>query len=161
MKRVPLTIVVLTAAVLTVHVLAQAPPDFSGRWTLVPDPAAGGRGGFGGLGQSATITQDATTLTITRSTQAGEFTSTYKLDGTESKNTLNFQGNAIEQVSKARWEGGRLIVNTTMNVGGNPAEVSMTMAFDETGNLIVESTRPDFQGGGAPITTKRTYKKTE
>ena len=79
---------------LSAATLAQS-PNFAGKWAIVPDPAA--QGGFGGLGQSAVIKQDATTLTITRTTQMGEVTSVYKLDGSESKNTLNFQGNSIDQ----------------------------------------------------------------
>jgi hypothetical protein len=141
---------------------AQAPPNFAGKWTLVPDPnaAPGGAGrGPGGIGQSAVIVQDAAALTITRTTPMGEFTSTYKLDGSESKNTFNMQGNAIEQVSKVKWDGGKLLVNTTMDFGGNPVATSMTLSLDAAGNLLVESTRPDFQGGGAPVTTKATYKK--
>ena len=143
-------------------VIAQAPPSFAGKWTLVADPNAapgGGRGGIGGLGQEATIVQDAASLAITRTTPVGTFSSTYKLDGSESKNTLNMNGNAIEQVSKAKWDGGKLLVNTTMNFNGNPVEVSMVMSLDPAGNLVVETTRPDYQGGGAPITTKTTYKK--
>jgi hypothetical protein len=162
MRRASLAATMMTAVVVAANVFTQSVPNFAGKWTLVPDanaPAGGGRGGFGGLGQSATISQDATTLTITRSTQVGEFTSIYKLDGSESKNTLNMQGNAIQQISKARWEGPKLIVNTSMNFNGNPVEVTMTMLLDPEGNLIVESTRPDFQGGSAPITTKTTYKK--
>jgi hypothetical protein len=46
-----------------------------------------------------------------------------------------------------------------MSFDGNPVQVSMKMSLDASGNLLVESTRPDFQGGGAPITTKTTYKK--
>jgi hypothetical protein len=138
---------------------AQAAPSFAGKWTLVPDPNAAPGGGPGGPWQSALIVQDAATLTITRTTAMGEFTSTYKLDGSESKNTFNMQGNAIEQVSKVKWDGGKLLVNTTMDFNGNPVATSMTLSLDPSGNLLVESTRPDFQGGGAPVTTKATYKK--
>jgi len=46
-----------------------------------------------------------------------------------------------------------------MNIGGNTVETSMVMALDPDGNLSVETTRPDFQGGGGPVTTKATYKK--
>ena len=35
----------------------------------------------------------------------------------------------------------------------------MVMSLDPSGNLVVETTRPDFQGGGAPVTTKMSYKK--
>jgi hypothetical protein len=152
----------LTAAVvmLAAMVSAQAPPTFAGKWTLVPDPNAPAGGGRGmGMSSAVTIVQDASTLTITRTSQMGEFTSTYKLDGSDSKNTLNFNGNAIEQLSKAKWDGGKLIVNTTMNFDGNSVETSMIMSLDAAGNLNIESTRPDFQGGGAPITTKATYTK--
>jgi hypothetical protein len=147
------------AALAGLSLAAQAHPDFSGKWVAVPDAAGGGRGGAGGVGQTAAITQDATAMTVTRTTQMGEFTSTYKLDGSESRNTLNFQGNAIEQVSKTRWDGNALIVNTSMSFDGNPVEVSMKLWLDEAGNLKVETTRPDFQGGGAPVTTTTTYKK--
>jgi hypothetical protein len=46
-----------------------------------------------------------------------------------------------------------------MDFGGNVVETSMVLSLDATGNLIVDTTRPDFQGGGGPITTKATYKK--
>ena len=139
---------------------AAQTPNFSGKWAVVEAPG-GGRGGFGGLGQSAVIKQDAETMTITRTTQMGEFTSVYKLDGSESKNTLTVQGNAIEQVSKAKWDGGTLRVDTSMSFDGNPVQITMAMSLDPAGALVIESTRPDFQGGGGPITTKTTYKKSE
>jgi hypothetical protein len=160
MRSHPVRLGLFLAVIACAAAFAQAPPNFAGKWTLVPDAGAGGgRGGFGGLGQSATIVQDPTTLTITRTTQAGEFTSTYKLDGTESKNTMTIQGNAVEQLSKAKWDGAKLLINTSMSFNGTPVETSMTMALDPSGSLIVESTRPDFQGGGAPVTTKTAYKK--
>ena len=161
MKRV-MSLAAAAVIIAGAMLAAQAPPNFAGKWTLVPDPNAtpGGAGrGPGGIGQSAVIVQDAAALTITRTTPMGEFTSTYKLDGSESKNTFNMQGNAIEQVSKVKWDGGKLLVNTTMDFGGNPVATSMTLSLDAAGNLLVESTRPDFQGGGAPVTTKATYKK--
>jgi hypothetical protein len=89
----------------------------------------------------------------------GEFTTTYKLDGSESKSTLNFQGNAMEQVSTAKWDGTTLKIDTKMNVQGQDVQLAYALSLDATGNLILESTRPDFQGGGAPVTTKVTYKK--
>ena len=144
-------------AILLSAVASAQTPNFAGKWTLVPNPAATGPGG--GLGQEAIITQDASSITIKRTTQMGEITSTYKLDGSESKNTLNFQGNAIEQISRTKWDGGTLKVDTTMSFDGNPVQVTMSMSLDPSGNLLIESTRPDFQGGGAPVTTKATYKK--
>ena len=151
------TAMVMMAIVVTTVVLAQAPPNFAGKWTLVPDPNAPAGGGM--AAQAIAITQDANTITLTRTTQMGEFTATYKLDGTESKNTVTVQGNSIEQLSTAKWDGGKLKIDTTMNFQGQPVQVSTALSLDPSGNLLVESTRPDFQGGGAPITTKTTYKK--
>ena len=158
MKRASAITTLAVAILLSAAAMAQT-PNFTGKWTLVPDPAAQGPGG--GLGQAAVIKQDAATLTVTRTTQMGEITSTYKLDGSESKNTLNFQGNAIEQLSKTKWDGGTLHVDTSMNFDGNAVQVTMALSLDPAGNLVVVSTRPDFQGGGSPVTTKATYKKAE
>jgi len=158
MHRPHVALTLVFSLVLSMAASAQS-PNFAGKWTLVPDPAA--QGGFGGLGESAIIKQDATTLTLTRTTQMGELTSVYKLDGSESKNTLSFQGNSIDQISKVKWDGGTLHVDTSMNFDGNQVSVTMAMSLDAAGNLVVVSTRPDFQGGGAPVTTKTSYKKAE
>jgi uncharacterized protein YdeI (BOF family) len=157
MKR-QLTLVTAMLACVAIGLLAQTPPSFAGKWTQVADPnaPAGGGRGMGGLGQSATVVQDANTLTITRTTQMGEITSTYKLDGSESKNTFNMQGNSIDQLSTAKWDAGKLTIKTSMNIQGNPFETTTVLSLDPAGRLVVESTRPDFQGGGAPITTKMT-----
>jgi hypothetical protein len=158
MPRLHAALTVALSILLSAATLAQS-PNFAGKWDIVPDPAA--QGGMMGLGQSALIKQDATTLTITRTTQMGELTSVYKLDGSESKNTLNLQGNSIDQISKTKWDGGTLHVDTSMNFDGNAVSVTMALSLDPSGNLVVVSTRPDFQGGGAPVTTKTSYKKAQ
>jgi hypothetical protein len=100
MRIISTLITGLATMVLVAGLSAQAAPDLSGKWTQVPDPNAaaaapggggggrGGRGGGGGqfCGQECTIAQDATTLTVTRTTPNGEVKAVYKLDGSESKN---------------------------------------------------------------------------
>ena len=157
MHRSHAALTLVLGMLLSVATLAQT-PNFAGKWAVVPDPSAQSPGG---LGLSAVIKQDATTLTVTRTTQMGEVTSVYKLDGSESKNTLNFQGNSIDQISKAKWDGGTLKVDTSMSFDGNAVNLTMALSLDASGNLVVVSTRPDFQGGGAPVTTKTSYKKAE
>ena len=135
--------------------------NLAGTWTVVPDPSAPaptGRGGGRGLGQGATISQDAKTLTVTRTTPNGEIKTVYNLDGTDSKNTLTMGGNSVEQTSKARWEGDKLIIDTKMNFNGNDIASSMSLWLDASGQLMVESTGAG-RGGGPPTTTKMTYKK--
>ena len=148
------------AATLTLSTALWAQtPNFSGKWTLVPDPGVGTSGGA--LGDSAVIKQDAATLTIVRSTPAGEFTSLYQLDGTESRNTLTVQGSKVEQSSRAKWNGKTLHIDTTMLVEGKSIDVSSDLALDASGNLIVTSTRPDPQMQNTPVTARTTYKKAQ
>lgn len=165
MKRVTTLIAVLSLIAASVStVMAQAPtkPNFAGKWTLVPDPnapaAAGGRGrgGFGGLGQGGSIEQNDKTLTVTTTTQAGESKAVYNLDGTESKNPLNFGNQSIDRVSKVKWDGAKLVITTTTNFNGNPNESTQTWSLDASGSLVIESTS-NF--GGNATTTKQTYKK--
>lgn len=157
------TALFLTAAALVVgaaNLSAQA-PNFAGHWMLVVDPNAtppAGRGG-GGLGADVTITQDASTLTTTRTTQNGPVATVYKLDGTDSKNMMAGRGGnpGTEVISHAKWDGAKLVVSTTRNMGGNDVTTTMTLSVDGAGNLVVQNTRPGQDG--TPVTTTQTYKK--
>lgn len=163
---------VLTAAALvlgTASAFAQAKPNFAGKWVAEAAapaaapagggaPGGGGRGGRGGgLGQELTITQDATTIKIDYvggGRNPGPVSLTYKLDGSESKNTGM---GGMEQVAKAVWEGEKLVVTTAINMGGNAVEQKRTFSL-EGGNLVVETVQPGREGGpGAP--TRLVYKK--
>src|SRR5215204_1596653 len=104
-------------------VLAQAKSDLSGSWTFdeaKSDPAparAGGGGGGGGGGRGGgrmggapatamTIKQTAGELSMDRTTAQGSQTVVYKLDGSESTNTIG----AGPATSKAMWDGAKLVV---------------------------------------------------
>ena len=162
MKRILSVAAILSLVIAGASMSAQSKPSFAGKWTMVPDPnapAAGGRGrgGFGGLGQEFTAAQDDKTLTVTTNNpQLGELKSVYNLDGTESKNPLNFGGQSVDRVSKVKWDGAKLVITTTINFNGTPAETSQSWMLDATGNLVVESTS-NF--GGNPTSTKATYRK--
>jgi hypothetical protein len=169
MQRITAVLTAAAVAVSAAIVVAQAKPTFAGKWVVDASsaPAApsapagpgggGGRGGRGGmLGQELTITQDATTLTIEYmggGQNPAPVKLVYKLDGTESKNTMMMRGGQMEQVSKATWAGNALAVTTTMMNG----EQKRTFAL-EGGNLVVETANPGREGGPG-MTTKVTYKK--
>ena len=118
MRRVA-TMLTALALVASAASLSAQNPNFAGKWTLQVDPNAapagggggrgGGRGGGGGgfCGMECTITQDAATLVVSRTTQAGEVKTTYKLDGSESKNTTTFGQNTMESTSTAKLRGSR------------------------------------------------------
>jgi hypothetical protein len=153
---------------------AQAKPDFSGKWVMVDSPApppaaaadagaAGGRGGRGGGGRGAgfqpgfgpefTVKQDATMLTITRGGQTSPLV--YKLDGSESKNTVTRDGQQQEQIATATWDGNKLVIATQVRFQGNTREQRRVLAM-EGANLVIDQTNPG-RGGGASI--KVVYKK--
>ena len=162
----------VTAAVFvlgTASAFAQAKPNFAGKWVAEAAAAAPGGGGpagggmgrgggrGGGLGQELTITQDATTVKIDYTAggrNPGPVSLTYKLDGTESKNTGM---GGMEQVAKAVWEGEKLVVTTQLMMAGNAVEQKRTFSL-EGGNLVVETVQPGREGGpGAPV--RVVYKK--
>jgi hypothetical protein len=161
MRRSALMGVVAVAFVAS-SAFAQA-TSFAGTWNMVVDPAqqqaagGGGRGGRGGFGPTFTIAQDAKTLTITRTTQNGEMKTVYNLDGSESKNTVQGRGGAMEQISTAKWEGANLVVTTKIMVGEQAAESKTTFSLDKDGSLWIESARPGRDG--TPMTSKVQYKK--
>ena len=141
--------------------LAQAKPDFSGVWTFdeaKSDPAparAGGGGGGGGRGggrmggapaTTMTIKQSATELTIDRAMAQGAQTAVYKLDGSESTNTIGMGPAA----SKATWSGATLVVTTTQTMqgrGGGEITVESKEVYSREGNtLTIETTRTTPMG---------------
>jgi len=136
--------------------LAQAKTDFSGTWTFdeaksdpAPARAGGGGGGGGGRGgggrggapaTALTIKQTASDLTMDRTTAQGAQTVVYKLDGSESKNTIGM-GPAT---SKAVWDGPRLVITTNQTVQGRGGEItidSKDVYSVQGGVLTVETTR--------------------
>lgn len=161
MKRLTAFLAVAALVVGSVSAFAQAKPNFAGKWTMdpasAPAPGGGGRGGGrGGLGPELTITQDATTVKLDYmggGRNPGPVSLTYNLDGSDSTNMMN--GN--EQVSKAAWDGDKLVITTTVSFGGNSLEQKRMLSL-EGGDLVVESENPG-RGGGAPTTTRAVYKK--
>jgi len=164
---------VIAAAVLAVATLAWAQKtDFSGTWALDAEasgapaggaPAGGapgggggggGRGGGrgGGLGQGGMVKQTATELTVERTMGENKVTSTYKLDGTESKNSMMGRGGApVEAVSVAKWEGPALVIVTKTNTENGPQESTQKWTLAGTA-LTIETTN-------ARGTQKMVYKK--
>lgn len=172
MRRNFLVVAVVLMFGAAASLAAQAKPDFSGKWTLdpasAPAPPAGGGGGGGGggrgggfgggggrggFGNEFTIAQNAKTLTITRMQGDQTVTTVYNLDGSESKNTVQGRGGATEQVSKATWDGAKLVVTTMAGNGEQKRVFAM-----EGGKLTIETTAPGRDGGpGTP--TKLSYNK--
>jgi hypothetical protein len=147
MKRV-LLLAATMAVILPFAARAQGKPDFSGTWTLdtaKSDPAPSGRGGGGAA--SLTIKQTGTELSIQTEGRQGPQTMTYKLDGSESKNEQMGRGGAQTIVSKAKWDGASLVIDTTREIQGMSITTHEVRTLDNGGKeMKVESTTQTPQG---------------
>lgn len=131
--------------------------DFSGTWTLDADASqmggGGGRGGRGMMAGPITVKQTGDTLTVERTFRGNAVTAAYKLDGTESTNTMTGRGGmSMETKSTAKWDGAKLVIATKREMGGNTFETTETWSLAD-GVLTIEST----SGRGS---AKRVYRKT-
>jgi hypothetical protein len=169
-------------AVLATAVSAQAPADFSGRWTLeapviattaaVPGTpaAAAAPGDMGsGWGSPITIAQDAKQLKLeyaffSRYDAMPSLTFTFPLDGSEGRNVVSMgRGEQVES-SRARWNGQTLIITTTSQVAERgaakpfPVEVTRELSLESPTTLVVKVTRAGVLGG-SPTTTRSIYRK--
>jgi hypothetical protein len=172
MRRSTALMSLAAVAVMASNAFAQAKTNFAGTWNMVVDPAAqqaaagggggaggrGGRGGRGGFGPTFTATQDDKALTITRTMGENTQVQTFNLDGSESKNTMQGRGGAIEQISTAKFDGANLVVVTKSPMGETMVETKRVLSIGADGVLTIETTSPNPQGGD-PITSKVQYKK--
>jgi len=150
MKRAKIGIIATAVLAVATMAFAQAKADFSGSWAPEVDPAAtaptggGGGGRGGGMMGPMSVKQTATELTIERTAGENKIVSTYKLDGTESKNA----GRGGETVSTAKWDGPKLVITT------KAGDTESTQTWSVAGGVLtIERT-----GGRGP--SKTTYKKT-
>jgi hypothetical protein len=178
MRSVEILMGVAAAVLCAGSMAAQTPPDFSGRWTVAPDPppAATQGGGRGtpstmgsGWGSDITVTQDATTLTIEYA-QFGRYDMqppqklVYLPNGSESTNTVNMGRGPQEMVSRAAWDGNRLVITTrytfTVARDAKPmtSDITQVLSLAAPASLVVETTRGAVMGG-QPSTTKTIYRK--
>lgn len=156
MKRVLLTFVVcaLAGAAAAAAQAPSNPPNFAGTWTL-----QGEADGSPFTPATMVVVQNAKTLNVKTSGQMGDLETVYNLDGTDAKSPLDFNGNTIDRTTRAKWEGGKLVMTVSSDFGGQAFETKSVWSLSADGVLTVEATFPDFQGGGAPVTSTVTYKK--
>src|SRR5262245_47273491 len=154
MKRSLVALLAFALVVVGGLAQAQSKPDFTGTWVLDRDRSdppgmgpggAGGPGGGGGTGGSGgpggpggfrgdatlTIAQSASELKIQREGRDGApMTSSYALDGSESKNPGMRGG---ESRSKSHWDGAALVTEgqQTMDTPNGP----VTMEFKDVRRL--------------------------
>lgn len=181
MKRVVTGFSAATVLLFAGGATAQTTPDLSGKWTLVPNASATGEaGGAGGArrppgtmgsgwGPEITLTHDGTTLTVEYTPYVARDAQpslklVYRLDGAESKNTINVGRGGQEQVTKAAWVGNGLVITTLHRFKHPESGAAMTsetmhvLSLESPTSLAIETTRAGALGG-PPSTTKSLYAK--
>jgi hypothetical protein len=175
MRPVEIVMGAFTILLITTGAASAQQASFAGRWVLAPDPAPtaqrGGRPAPAnqgtGWGSDLTITQDATTLTIEyarfgRGDMQPPTKLVYRLDGSESRNTVNVGRGPQEQVSRARWEGDRLILTTvhrfTVQGQAMTSETTRVLSLESPASLAIETTYSAVMGGPSS-TVRSVYKK--
>jgi hypothetical protein len=129
-------------------------PNFAGTWKITSDASAGMF-----IASQLVAADDGKTFTVTATSDFGDNKTVYNLDGSEAKSPLEFNGMSIDRTTKAAWEGPKMVLTTTSDFNGMSFEIKQAWSLQPDGTLVIESTTPDFQGGGAPTTSKATYKK--
>ena len=122
-----------------------------------------------GWGPTITITQDSSRLIVeyaffARGDMQPPLRFNYALDGTQSTNTVMMGRGMQAQISRASWDGAKLVITTfhtlTDPATGKPvsAEVKQVLSLESPASLVVETTRAGVLGG-EPTTTRTTYRK--
>ena len=145
------------AVAFSAGVMAQAKPNFAGKWTLdaeKSDPMGGNRAG-GAPAAPITITVEGQKMSITQTFGENTRTTVYMLDGTASKNSQPGRqgGEPTEVVYTSKWEG-NVLVTTIVNPRGTSTE-KRSIAAD--GTMVVENTRTGQDG--TPTTRKTVFKR--
>jgi hypothetical protein len=126
----------------------QVKPNFSGKWRLVLEPGAPPPPAPPGLPTpDLTITQTADTLVAEQPGVRGGSTVsiTYKLDGTETKQTIN----RVDCTITATWKGDSLVTTVT----------GSAVNFQDTWHMVGAQLVIDTAVPGRTLTQKRTYER--
>ena len=161
-----LSVITLLAAALTV----QTKPNFSGAWTVIPDPKAAPAPAnpqlamltTGAWGNEFKIAQDDKTLVVTRSVRGTETVDTFSLDGAPVKSEAQGQlGGPTAITSTAKWQGNKLVLDqsSATNMMGNNITmgVKVVLSLEKDGTMTMETTRSGGAIARPPVVTR--YKK--
>ncbi|MEO6213171.1 MAG: hypothetical protein ABIP65_06045 [Vicinamibacterales bacterium] len=129
---------------LTLGVVTQARPEFSGTWIFDPQktmqPGPDGRVAFAAmLGDGFIALQDASSLTLRIRLHGDIVVAVYDLTGAE---TENVSPGDIRVKSRASWDADRLVILSTSDGSENGRPVTITtrrvLWIDVSGDLIID-----------------------
>jgi len=131
MSRLICGFIVLIGIAFATATEAQQKPDFTGTWVIVtPADAAG---------QEQVVRHTAATLSTGHASEGDGHNASYKLDGSESRNELTSHGEAIITLSKALWDGNKVVITSaTTYPDGRKMDSKQTWSMDAEGRLVIE-----------------------
>ena len=133
MKRLAMAPLTLIVFVTVSAMAAQSKPNFTGTWVAISPAEA--------AGEEQEVRHTATTLSTGHASEGGGHHATYKLDGSESRNELTSHGEKIVTISKAAWDGDKVVITSaTVYPDGRKLDSKESWSLDSTGRLIVEFT---------------------
>jgi hypothetical protein len=131
--RLAVALAVLLAVITAATGATQQKPNFTGTWIVVT-PAEG-------AGQEQEVRHTPATLSKGHASEGGGHHATYKLDGTESRNEITSHGEPIITLSKALWDGDKVVITSaTTYPDGRKLETKEIWSLDSTGRLVIEMT---------------------
>jgi hypothetical protein len=146
MTRQTGALALVAGVVLGTALFAQAPQNFTGTWRLAPGPNS-----QPGDPAVLTITQTANEILIGPISDQNPESVSIKLDGTESRNTLRGPGAPVESLSRATWDGPKLVISDTLSTSRGVLNLKSVYALDgERLTLHVSGTRQN----GTPMPTR-------
>jgi hypothetical protein len=133
--------------------VAQSKTNFSGTWNVdaaKSDPPPRGGGGAGATARLV-ITQTALDMTVVVTTGRGDAKTTYKLDGSEMKESAAMG----ESRAKASWDGPRLVVSRVQNVSTPQGafEITSKETYSLSGGILTVVTTRNSPMGNTSRTT--------
>jgi hypothetical protein len=147
MTRYAVSLIWAAGIVAGTCLFAQAPPNFTGTWRLVsspdtqPDDMA-----------MLTIAQTAGEVKIGPISDKNPDSLTITLDGTESRNIIRGPGTPVDVLSRATWDGPRLVVSDVLTTSRGTMTVKSVYSL-ERGRLIRETGGTSQNGSTMPLRT--------
>jgi hypothetical protein len=139
----------------------QSPSNFSGHWVLAsvkPERPAYDQFWFG---TETSVTQDGTTLVVSRLSPAPQREARFTLDRKESRNEYVVNGQKVIRESRATLNGATLLISTDTTIGEGQRYLSniLRWSLDANGLLVVADTEICGKGECPSVLTTLRFKK--
>ena len=139
----------------------QSSSNFSGHWALASvNPERPAYDQFW-LGTETTVTQDGTSLVVTRLSPAPQREARFTLDRKESRNEYVVNGQKVIRESRATLNGGTLLISTDTTIAEGQRYLSniLRWSLDGNGLLVVADTEICGKGECPSVITTLRFKR--